>query len=134
MSFRPDQVASSIRRAVQSELGRGLHDPRVRGLISVTKVSVDRDLSNATVLVSVLPAKHASLTLQGLQHAAARIRARVGKAVRMRHVPSLSFQLDETIKKQAEFDAALAEGRPAGPPEEQEGSGSIFPEGPVEQE
>ena len=43
--------------------------------------------------------------------AAPRIQSRIGKAIQLRRVPRLSFHLDETLKKQAEFDAALAEVR-----------------------
>ena len=45
MPRRPDQVASLIQRAVQAVLGRGLGDPRIRGLVSVTKVRLDHALS-----------------------------------------------------------------------------------------
>jgi len=114
MTHRPDQVASLIQRAVQTVLSRGLSDPRIRGLVSVTRVRVDDALSQATVYVSVLPAEHADLSLRGLQHAASRIRTQVGKAVESRRMPRLSFHLDERIKKQAEFDAALAETRDDG--------------------
>ncbi|MHC4080906.1 MAG: 30S ribosome-binding factor RbfA [Planctomycetota bacterium] len=111
MPHRPDQVASIIQRAVQTVLGRGLSDPRIRGLVSVTKVQVDQALSQAAVYVSVLPAEHAVLALQGLQHAAPRIQNQIAKSVQLRRMPRLSFHLDESIKKQAEFDAALAEAR-----------------------
>jgi ribosome-binding factor A len=111
MPHRPDQVASLIQRAVQTVLSRGLGDPRIRGLVSVTKVRVDEALSQAAVYVSVLPAEHADLSLKGLQHAGPRIRTKIGKVVQLRRMPKLSFHLDESIKKQAEFDAALAEGR-----------------------
>jgi ribosome-binding factor A len=114
MTHRPDQVASLIQRAVQTVIGRGLSDPRIRGLVSVTKVSVDHALSQADVFVSVLPAEHADLTLKGLHHAAQRIQSQIGKAVQLRRVPRIHFHLDETIKKQAEFDAALAEARDDG--------------------
>jgi ribosome-binding factor A len=114
MTHRPDQVASLIQRAVQTVLGRGLGDPRIRGLISVTRVRVDDALSQAAIYVSVLPDEHADLSLKGLQHAAARIRKQIGKAVQLRRMPRLSFHLDESIKKQAEFDAALAEARDDG--------------------
>ncbi len=114
MTHRPDQVASLIQRAVQTVLSRGLSDPRIRGLVSVTRVRVDDALSQAAVYVSVLPAEHADLSLKGLQHAAARIRTQIGKAVQLRRMPRLSFHLDESIKKQAEFDAALAEARDEG--------------------
>jgi len=48
MNARPEQVASVLRRAVQTVLGRGLNDPRVRGLISVTAV----DLTDGKVEVT----------------------------------------------------------------------------------
>jgi ribosome-binding factor A len=114
MPHRPDQVASLIRRAVQTVLGRGLHDPRVRGLVSVTGVRVDPDLSHAAVYVSVLPAERSALALKGLERAAARIQTQVGEAVQLRRVPRLTFHLDESLKKQAEFDAAIAEIRDDG--------------------
>jgi ribosome-binding factor A len=111
LTRRPDQVASLIQRAVQAVLSRGLGDPRIRGLVSVTKVRLDHALTQAEVFVSVLPGEHGELTLTGLQHAAPRIQSAVGETVQLRRVPRISFHLDESIKKQAAFDAALAEAR-----------------------
>ncbi len=107
MSHRPDQIASLIQRAVQNVIGRGLNDPRVRGLVSVTKVLVDPDISNATVFVSVLPDKHAELTMHGLEHAAGRIRRLIGRAIRLRRLPKLSFRLDDSLQRQAELEEAI---------------------------
>ncbi len=109
MSHRTQQVVSLIQRGVQTVIGRGLHDPRVRGLISVTKVVVDDDLSDATVFVSVMPQEHGELTLHGLRHAAPRIRSEISRGIRMRRVPRLRFALDDSLKKQAEFEQALKE-------------------------
>ncbi len=109
MKQRVDQIASVIRRALGLALSRGLHDRRIRGLISVTDVTVGKDLAEATVHVSVLPAEHAQLTLHGLQHAAPRLRAQLGKSMSLRRIPRLRFQLDASLKKQAEFDRALGE-------------------------
>ena len=77
MSIRTEQVASLIQRAVQAQLSRGLNDPRIRGMISVTKVTVSPDLSDATIYVSVMPDKHTNLTLCGLQHAAPHLQRQV---------------------------------------------------------
>ncbi len=107
MSRRTDQVASLIRRAVQSRLSRGLNDPRVRGLVSVTRVTVAADLSEAVILVSVMPAEHAQLTLRGLQHAAAHIRRELGRTARLRHQPRLTFKLDDSMRHAAEAMAAI---------------------------
>ena len=109
MSRRTDQVASLIRRAVQSRLSRGLNDPRVRGLVSVTRVTVAADLSEAIIFVSVMPAKYTQLTLRGLQHAAAHIRRELGRTARLRHQPRLTFKLDESMRHAAEAMAAIME-------------------------
>ena len=109
MSLHTDQVASVLRRAIQQVLSRGLNDPRVQGLISVTQVQVSDDLADATVSVSVLPAERGELTLHGLRHAARHIRTEVGKAVRMRRLPRFSFKLDESLKKEAQIIAAINE-------------------------
>jgi ribosome-binding factor A len=98
-----------LRRAVQQVISRGLNDPRVQGLISVTQVQVSDDLADATVLVSVMPAERAELTVHGLRHAARHIRTEVGRSVRMRRVPRLSFRLDESLKKESRIIAAINE-------------------------
>ena len=107
MSRRTDQIASLIRRAVQSRLSRGLNDPRVRGMISVTQVTVAADLSEAVILISVMPAKHAQLTLRGLQSAAAHLRGELGRSARLRHQPRLTFKLDDSMRHAAEAMAAI---------------------------
>ncbi len=109
MSRRTDQVASLIRRAVQSRLSRGLNDPRVRGMVSVTRVTVAADLSEAVLLVSVMPAKHTQLTLRGLQSAATHIRRDLGRTARLRRQPRLTFKLDDSMRYAAEAMAAIME-------------------------
>ncbi len=111
MSRRPDQVAANIRRAVSDVLSRGLHDERIKGMISVTEVRVDPDLGQAAILVSVLPAKHERTTLRGLQNAAPRVRATVSRNLRLRRVPRLVFQIDQSLKRAAELDEFLAASR-----------------------
>jgi ribosome-binding factor A len=107
MTVQQDKVASLLSRAVQEVLGRGLNDPRIRGLVSVTKVSVSPDLADATIGVSVIPVEHASTTLHGLRHAARHLRTEVGHRTRLRRTPRLHFELDEGLKKQAEVLAAI---------------------------
>lgn len=107
MSHRPKQVASSLQRAIQQVINRGLQDPRVRGLITVTEVRVSDDLRDATVMVSVTPEEHETLTLHGIRSAARHIRRAAGELVRMRTLPTLHFKLDRTGKEQAKIIAAI---------------------------
>lgn len=113
MTRRTEQLASSIRRVVQTLLSRGLNDPRVRGLVSVTSVRLSDDMADATVYVSILPEDCAALTMHGLRQAAGHLQFQLGRALSMRRVPRLSFKLDESLKKQAAIDAAIAQA--AGP-------------------
>lgn len=106
-SDRPLQVAGEIRRSVQGEIGRGLNDPRVQGLVSVTEVEVLPDFSEARVKVSVLPEQKASLTLSGLRAAAGFLRRRVMDETRIGRVPRLVFELDERFKRESALDAAI---------------------------
>lgn len=106
-SDRPAQVAGEIRRALQEELARGLNDPRVQGMVSITEVVMTPDLAEARVRVSILPEDRASLTLSGLRAAAGFLRRRVMDSTRIGRVPRIEFELDERLKRQAALDAAL---------------------------
>lgn len=137
MSVRTDRVNSTLRRALQDAIARGINDPRVRGLITVTGVEVSPDLRNAIVRVSVLPESAQQLTLHGLSSAAGMLRREIGDAVRMRRVPELTFQLDDSLKRQARVLSAIARAREAEgeagpaeePAEEPRGEGELPGEG-----
>jgi ribosome-binding factor A len=107
---RPAQVGAEIRRALQAELARGLNDPRVQGLVSITEVTVLPDLTEARIGVSVMPEERAPLTLSGLRAAAGFLRRRLMDETRIRRVPRLLFEGDESLKRQARLDEAIRAG------------------------
>tara|TARA_B100001115_G_scaffold179696_1_gene170897 strand:- start:900 stop:1301 length:402 start_codon:yes stop_codon:yes gene_type:complete len=111
MSTHSHQIESVLKRSVQDVLTRGLNDPRVRGLVSVTKVDVSPDYAEAIVWCSVLPQEHGPLSIKGIEHAATWIRRTVAEKVSLRRMPRLSFRLDESLKRQAEVLSAINEGR-----------------------
>jgi len=106
MGYKKQQVESTLKRSISRVLSRRLSDPRVLGMVSVTRVDVSPDLHHALVYVSVLPDKFGPKSLHGLRHAVGRIHSLVRKDVAMRVVPRLEFRLDDSLKKQASvFDA-----------------------------
>ncbi|MBL9001925.1 MAG: 30S ribosome-binding factor RbfA [Phycisphaerae bacterium] len=123
MNRRLEHLTSEIERGVREVLARGLHDPRVRGLITVTTVRVLPDFSRAVIGISVLPAEQQELTFHGISAAAAYIRREVGELVNTRELPKFEFQLDTSLKKQASLLAALDRAKsefkdpPPAPPE-----------------
>ncbi|GAB5495688.1 MAG: hypothetical protein Phyf2KO_07680 [Phycisphaerales bacterium] len=108
MSQRTDRISALLRESIQKVISKGLQDPRVRGLITVTRVTTADDLTQSTVFISVLPADRAELSMHGLKAAAAHIRHEVGNDVAIRKMPKLVFKLDAAASKQAGVLDAIA--------------------------
>ncbi len=111
MTTKHDRLTSSIEQGVRQVLSRGLQDPRVRGLITVTGVEITPDTKQATIRISVLPAEHQTLTVHGLQSAARHVRREVADLIRTRTMPEFRFVGDDSLKKQAEVLSTLAKVR-----------------------
>jgi len=114
---RPDRVAEGIRMEVATFLSADVKDPRVRGaLVTVTAVEVTRDLGHATVFVSIMgtDAERAA-ALEGLASTAGHLRARVGRALRLRVAPEILFRFDESVARAARIETLLASVRPSEP-------------------
>jgi ribosome-binding factor A len=76
-----------------------LRDPRVAG-VTVTAVDVAPDLRNATVRVSMLGADaQLSLAVEGLTHAAGKLRHALGRRLQLRLVPQLRFIADTALRE-----------------------------------
>lgn len=130
MSRRTEQVESTLQRAISQVLQRRLADPRIQGLISVTRVKVSPDLHSATVGVSVLPQEKQALVIRALRHAAGHIHALVRREVSMKVVPRLEFELDESLKKQAGVYGAIQRGVERTGPAHSEGGEDQIPPAP----
>lgn len=111
MSRRSDRVAAEIQRSLQKVFSKGLSDPRIRGLITITSVKADDDLRTANVLLSVMPSEHSELTLHGLRAAAKHIRHLIADDLILPQTPYLRFKLDSNAGKQADVFSALAKVR-----------------------
>ena len=109
-SIRQLKVASQIQRIVALVLQRDVADPRVDGLVSVTRVEVTKDLREAKVYLSILAAKRPDATvIGGIKSAGRHIQGEVAKGLALRFAPRLAFFLDESLKKQAEILKTIAQ-------------------------
>ncbi len=108
MSFRREQLASTMRREIGRLLAGGLADPRLEGvMISVVELEISPDGHQATVRVSILPHEAASKAMHALRHAAKHLRSQAGQRIHIRTMPRLEFVLDQTLKKEADVLAAI---------------------------
>jgi ribosome-binding factor A len=110
MGHRKEQIESVLRRAISMVILRDMSDPRIAGMVSVTRIEVNKDMLEARVFVSILPDKYEKRTLAGLRSAVGRIHSKVAQKVHMRSVPRFDFRLDSTLKKEAVIFDAIQEG------------------------
>jgi ribosome-binding factor A len=107
---RPDRVAEAIRVEVATFLSQDVKDPRVVGLVTVTAVDVSRDLRVATVYVSIYGSEaERAATEDGLASVAGHLRARIGRALRLRLAPEIVFKPDESIARAARIETLLSQ-------------------------
>ena len=93
-----------IARAVQFEL----RDPRLKGLISITKVVPNPDYSEAKVSYSVLGSESDKASTHGaLNRSASALKAIIQRECELRVVPHLRFVFDDSLQKEQHFHALL---------------------------
>ena len=96
-SNRMSRISSEYAKAL-SEVMRTLKDPRVQGLVSITRCDVTGDLRYANVYVSVLGDEPRDV-LKGLKSAAGYLRREVNQKLGLRAAPEPIFKLDDSIKR-----------------------------------
>ncbi len=121
---RSRRVEEQIHRALVDLVRREVRDPRV-GPITITAVEVSRDLSHAKVFFLPFdPARDPAAVLEALRSAAGFLHIQLRKHLKMRQVPELRFEFDESIDKAARLSslisAAVASDQARAAPDEDE--------------
>lgn len=100
MTRRTDRINGLLRQEISQLLSSELNDPRLSGVVSITKVETSSDLTYARVFVSVLgDNSHQETVLSGINSAAGYIRRQLRSRLSMRFVPELNFILDHSIEE-----------------------------------
>ena len=101
-NVRRQRVADRIRAELSELLQRDVADPRLE-LVTITDVTVDRELAQANIFVSsAITAGAATVderrrdVLAALHGASGYLRREVGHRVRLRNMPQLAFHWDPT--------------------------------------
>ncbi|MCP3705006.1 MAG: 30S ribosome-binding factor RbfA [Alteromonas sp.] len=95
---RTQRVAQQLQKEIAVILQREVKDPRI-SMVTVSDVEVSRDLAYAKVFVTFLTVgdQTAEGGLAALEDAKGYIRSLVGKAIRLRITPEISFHFDESL-------------------------------------
>lgn len=108
-NVRASRVAEQMKKELSDIIMRELKDPRVK-FVTVTGVDVTGDLQQAKVYITVLGTEQEREdTLKGLSKATGFIRTEIGKRIRLRKTPEISFSFDESIDYGNRIESLLSE-------------------------
>jgi ribosome-binding factor A len=110
-NVRLQRMESLLREEISSLILRDeIKDPRVDSMLSVSNVSVSKDLVYAKVRVSGFKERNQlEEAVNGLNNAAGFIQRRLGRVLHSRHTPRLTFLADHSIEEGFEINQSLGE-------------------------
>lgn len=108
-SRRLEKVSHIILSTVGSVIQNQLSDPRIQGLVSITRIELSPDMRNARVYLSVAGVDETKqeLCLRAIEHANGFIQRKLGNVLQTKVCPTLHFHLDNSIKKGAQISQLL---------------------------
>ena len=106
---RSTRVGEQILRDVSTILERELAE-KLPGLITFTHVRVSSDIHYATIYYSVLGNEEQREQAAGyLEREKKRIRHQIGKGLRLRHIPEITFKFDPSVEEGIRIERLLNE-------------------------
>ncbi len=106
---RPGRVGDLIRREISGMLIGEIKDPRI-GLVTITKVSMSPDLRHAKVYFSLIGnMEDKVLCREGLQSASGFIRRVLAKRLRLKYIPDMVFEYDDSLEYGNHIEQLLKE-------------------------
>ncbi|MEC9446459.1 MAG: 30S ribosome-binding factor RbfA [Chloroflexota bacterium] len=100
MSRRTDRINEQLREEISMLLTRSIKDPRLNGIISITRVISSGDLRSARVYISVMGNNQTKQeALAGIQSAASFLRRELRDRINMKHTPFLTYELDDSMEE-----------------------------------
>jgi ribosome-binding factor A len=110
LAHRIERINSIIREEISELLLRQVKDPRLGDFIAITEVTTSQDLKHAKVLVSQYGSNvEKQKILKGLASASGFFRSELAKRLKMRNVPELHFQWDDSIARGSRISQLIDE-------------------------
>jgi ribosome-binding factor A len=99
MSQRTERIDELLRQEIGTILSREAKDPRI-GFVTITNVETTPDLRHARVWVSVIgTSAERGEALVALQHAMHFVRRELGPRLRLKRIPELHVELDDSMER-----------------------------------
>lgn len=103
---RSQRLEGELMKVLAEIIREDLKDPRL-SLISITDVSVAKDLSFAKIFISHLDEEKAKAGLDALNKGKGFIRKQIGMKLKLRIVPEIAFFIDDTLNYSLKINKIL---------------------------
>jgi len=104
---RIQKINEMLRREISEIIQRDMKDPAV-GFTTVSRAEISKDLSYASVFVSVMgEEKIRKTTIERLNKAVGYIQHQLSEKTRLRTMPRITFKLDESVDHSLRIDEIL---------------------------
>ncbi len=101
------RVANLIREEIALIISREMKDPSLK-MVTITHVKVSRDLRRARVFFSVFGSpEEIQRTAQILNRAEGFLRGELGRNLRLKRIPALAFEFDDSYEKGMKIEDLL---------------------------
>ena len=106
---RHERLEQDVKIALSDIIMNEVKEPSVTGLISVTDVKITPDQKYAKVYVSIFGKQNKNKVVDALKKATGFIKKELGKRVRMRNMPDITFELDNSMEYGEHMDRVIKE-------------------------
>lgn len=96
--YRLERIEKEVCRVIGKMLYEDLKNPKITGLISVTRARVTPDLKYADIYVSIMNSKNPAQTLEGLVEIQNLMRKRIAGELQLRYTPQVRVKEDDSIE------------------------------------
>lgn len=104
---RLGRVNEELKKEISQVINYELNNSKVKGIVSVTRVSITPDLRYAKVYVSTLDTKNKAKIIEGLKDSSKFIRSRIASTINLRITPELVFEYDDSEEQGERIDQIL---------------------------
>ena len=100
MTRRIERVNNLIRQEISELLQSQVKDPRLGSFVVITEVATSPDLKYAKIFITRMGSEQEKKeTLSGLAAASGFFRRELARRLRLRRIPELNFQWDDSIER-----------------------------------
>ncbi|SHE63422.1 30S ribosome-binding factor RbfA [Clostridium fallax] len=108
-NYRGGRINEEVKKEISDIIRNDIKDPRLTAMISITQVSVTKDLRYAKVFVSIFGKNEEEKenSFLALKKSSGFIRREIGHRINLRYTPEIIFELDNSIEHGMHIDALI---------------------------